>query len=92
MFIGNSSRAEKIEIPTIYETYKLEKRVSVYSKFSLGTGLHKLTTVPNDQISVAVFQGVSIITSGLVHMGAPTGVPPLAYSESEGYDPPRSPS
>jgi hypothetical protein len=36
--------------------------------------------VPNDQMSVAVFHGVSIITSGLVQMGAPIGVPRLAQS------------
>ena len=48
------------------------------------------TAVPNDQMSVPVFHGVSIITSGLVHIGAPIGVPSLAYFESEGYVPPGS--
>jgi hypothetical protein len=33
-----------------------------------------------------------MITSGLLHIGAPTGVPEVAYLESVRYVPPRSPS
>ena len=84
--------AEKVEVATIDQTYQLHigrPRSAIHSVLRL---YFELTSVPNDQMSVAVFQGVSITTSGLLHMGAPTGVPPLAYSESAGYVPPRSPS
>ncbi len=39
----------------------------------------KHTTVPKDQISVAVFHGVSMRTSGLDQIGAPIGVPDFAH-------------
>lgn len=42
------------------------------------------TTAPNDHIFVAVFHGISKMTSGLDHIGAPTSVPDVAQSESTG--------
>jgi hypothetical protein len=50
------------------------------------------TTVPKDQISAAVFQGISMRSSGADHIGVPTCVPEVAHSESTGTHPPRSPS
>jgi len=44
----------------------------------------KRTRVPNDQMSVAVFQGISMRISGLDHIGVPTRVPDVAHSESTG--------
>lgn len=92
MAVWYRAGAEKVEVPTIYETYKLNVGQAGSALSDLSLGYHwKPTTVPNDQMSVAVFQGVSIITSGLLHIGAPTGVPSLAYLESAGYVPPRWP-
>jgi hypothetical protein len=42
------------------------------------------TTAPNDQISVAVFHGISKMISGLDHKGVPTMVPDVAHFESMG--------
>lgn len=50
------------------------------------------TTVPKDQISAAVLQGISITISGADYIGVPTCVPEVAHSESAGTHPPRSPS
>ena len=80
--------AKKVEVSAVDKTYTLQIG-DQHSLFVLELGFEQ-TTVPKDQISVAVFQGVSIITSGLVHIGAPTGVPALAYLESARYVPPIS--
>jgi hypothetical protein len=88
MAIRDSTGAKKVEVPAVDKTYKLQMG-DQHCLFVLELGFER-TTVPKDQISVAVFQGVSIITSGLVHIGAPTGVPALAHSESARYVPPKS--
>lgn len=38
--------------------------------------------VPKDQISMTIFHGMLTITSGLLYIIAPTGVPVLAHVES----------
>jgi hypothetical protein len=50
------------------------------------------TRVPNDHISIAVFQGNLNMISRLDHIGVPNVVPNVAYSESTVQRPPKSPS
>lgn len=49
------------------------------------------TTVLKDQISAAVFHGITMRSSGGDHIGVPTCVPDVAHFESAGTHPPRSP-
>jgi len=85
---GTAWRRNKLKFPPYI---RLISCVGRSARFIHSTrDMFERTKVPKDQISVAVFQGVSIITSGLVHICAPTGVPDLAYSESSRHVPPRS--
>ena len=78
--------SEDIEVGAINEAYELNS--SKYQRMSereiAGEKMRRRTIAPNDHISAAVFHGISMMTSGLDHIGVPTCVPDVAHFESTG--------
>lgn len=79
------------EVTAVDEADQLEISISFSLIAVIAVGLRR-TIAPKDHMSVAVFHGCCMRTSGLVQTGAPTMVPDLAHFDSAGMDTSKSPS
>jgi hypothetical protein len=81
MAMRNCARPEQVEVTPIYKANQLEQVLGVFLTVIEGFP-PDLPSLQKTKYPLPCFHGVSIITSGLDHIAAPTGVPPLANSLS----------